>query len=456
MKKKHVIVLGAGISGLSAAWFLNKSLPVNITLLEKTERAGGLLHTEYTSDFLFEKGARLFRASKSPELLTLVEELGLGKQIISGFAKQYPRYAYQEGKLIRFPNNPLSFCFSPLTRHFVPALLSEWSKPIKCEDETVWEFVLRRLGPDVARHFFDPLVVGIFGGDIRELSIRACFPLLKRFETENGSILNGFIRHWKKERKMPKVSPCGVPRSAIFSFKKGVQQLVDRLAEKSGAECYFGQEVQRIAMKESRVEVTTQDRIYYADALICALGLKESIHLLEPLAPEASRELLKIPTQSMALVNIGYKERVLPVRGLGYLIGKQEQEEVLGAFFDSSFWKEHNQSPKETRLTIKLEEKGREESWYIQTALTGLKKHLQLFATPSEISFKRLVRAIPQYGPGHLEKMKILIEGLGKRLPRCFLAGNYLLGTGVEDCIVRAKQAATECKALLYDNAALL
>jgi protoporphyrinogen/coproporphyrinogen III oxidase len=455
MKKKHVIVLGAGVSGLCAAWFLSRnSQPVNITLLEKTERAGGLLHTEYTPDFLFEKGARLFRTNKSPELLKIVEELGLESQIISCSAKQQSRYAYQEGKLRRFPSNPLSFCFSSLTRHFVLALLSEWKKPVKYEDETVWEFVHRRLGSEAARHFFDPLVVGIFGGDIRQISIRACFPLLKRFEEQNGSILNGMIHHYRAQRKMPKTSSCGLARSSIFSFKKGVQQFVDRLLVKSGAECHFGQEVQRIAIKENRVEVVTQDRVYYADALICALALKESTQLLDPLVPEISRELLKTPTQGMAVVNIGYKENVLPLKGLGYLIGKQAQEEVLGVLFDSSFWKEQNQSLRETRLTVNLEERGREESWYIQTALKSLKKHLDLSATPSHISFKRILRAIPQYGPGHFEKIKSIKEELKQRLPRYFLAGNYLVGVSVEECIVRAKEVATECSALLCNDTA--
>lgn len=435
MKKKHVIVLGAGISGLSAAWFLSQSgQPVDVTLIEKTERAGGLLQTEYTPDFLFEKSARLFKADKSLELLKLAHALGLHDQIIHRTAKGFARYTYQDGKLRRFPDSPLGFCVSSLTRGFIPALVSEWKKPAKCEDETVWEFVQRRLSPELARTFFDPLVVGIFGGDMRELSVRACFPLLKRCEEQHGSILRGLLHYWKSR-----------PRSPFFSFKQGVQQLIDRLLAKSGAECHFEQEVQRIAIKDNKVEVVTQDRIYYGDGLICALGLKESVQLLEPLASETARELQKIPALGMAVVNIGYKENVLPLQGFGYLVGKQAQEDILGVLFDSSLWPQHNRQAEETRLTVNIEEKGREEEWYVHTALSALKKHLNLCATPAEVSVKRIVRAIPQYSPGHFEKIKTLTEELSKRLPRCFLAGNYLCGVSVEECIARAKQAVDEC-----------
>lgn len=435
MKKKHVIILGAGISGLSAAWFLSRSgQPVDVTLIEKTARAGGLLHTEYTPDFLFEKSARLFKADKSPELLKLAHALGLQEQIIQRSDKGFARYTYHEGKLRRFPGSPLGFCVSSLTRGFLPALLSEWKKPARYEDETVWEFVQRRLSPELARTFFDPLVVGIFGGDMREISVRACFPLLKHFEEQHGSILRGLLHNWKNR-----------PRSPFFSFKQGVQQLIDQLLAKSGAECQFGQEVQRIAVKDNKVEVVTQDRIYYADGLICALGLKESVQLLEPLAPESARGLQKIPALGMAVVNIGYKENVLPLHGFGYLVGKQAQEEILGVLFDSSLWPQHNRQKEETRLTVNIEEKGREEDWYVHTALSALKKHLNLSATPAEVSVKRVVRAIPQYSPGHFDKIKTLKEELNKRLPRCVLAGNYLFGVSVEECVARAKEAAAEC-----------
>ncbi|HEY2811422.1 MAG TPA: protoporphyrinogen oxidase [Rhabdochlamydiaceae bacterium] len=447
MRKKHIIVLGSGISGLSAAWNLSQSQhPVDITVVEKSNRAGGLLHTEYMSDFHFEKGPRAFKVNKCPALLELVCALGMANELLWTPLKRHPRYLWHNGELHRFPSHPLSFCFSPLTRGFISALFSEWRKPSKEGDETVWEFVMRRFNHDVARLFFDPLVVGIFGGDIREISVRACFPKLKSWEEKYGCVTKGFFYDWNATRKAPKFacSVPGLPNEAIFSFKKGIEQLPHALMAKIPADFHFQQDVQRIAMKENKVEVATQDRIFYADALFCALPIKETSQLFEHLVPEIAREFLKVPSEGIAVLNMGYDGLVLPFSGYGYLVPTHAQEEILGAVFDSSIFPQHNHRPLETRLTIKMEERGRDDAWYVDAALRALRRHLGISQMPTALSFKRAQRAIPQYGVSHLDKMANLRAEFSKRLPRCFLAGNYLSGVTVDQCIARAKEAVSE------------
>lgn len=447
MRKKHIIVLGAGISGLSVSWYLNRlQCPVDITIIEKSDRVGGWLHTEYMSDFHFEKGPRTLKVDKCPATMQLVQELGMPHELIWTHLKPHHRYLWLEGELHRFPTNPISFCLSPLTRGFISALFSEWKKPAKSGDETVWEFVLRRFNYNVARLFFDPLVVGIFGGDIREISVRACFPLLKSWEEKYGCVTKGFFHHWKEKRKLSKYSSIisDLPLSAIFSFKNGMEQLPQMIMAKTPAEYHFNQEVQRVLIKENKVEVMTQDRIFYADAVFCALPIKETSQLFEPLVPEIAREFLKIPSDGIAVLNFGYDSPVLPIQGFGYLVPTYAEEEILGVVFDSSVFPQHNKSPQQTRLTIKMQDRGREEVWYIDAALRGIRKHLNISQTPNAISFKRAIRAIPQYGVCHLEKMTGLREEFNKRLPRCFLAGNYLSGVSVDQCITRAKEAVAE------------
>lgn len=447
MKKKHVIILGAGISGLSAAWYLSRTdQPLDITVIEKSDRAGGWLHTEHMQDFHFEKGPRTFKVNKCPSTMQLVRELGLGDQLIWTQLKPHHRYLWLEGELHRFPTNPISFCLSPLTRGFISAILSEWKRPSKQGDETVWEFVLRRFNYDVARLFFDPMVVGIFGGDIRAISVRACFPMLKTWEEKYGCVTKGWLHHWNDKRKRSKYSTdvSGVPLSAIFSFRNGIEQLPQTVMQKTPAAYHFNQDVQRVCIKDNKVEVSTQERIFYADALFCALPVKETSQLFEPYVPDISREFLKVPSEGIAVVNFGYDCDVLPVRGFGYLTPTHAQEEILGVVFDSSVFPQHNSHERETRLTIKMEDKGREDSWYIDAALRGIRKHLGISRMPKAISFKRALRAIPQYGVGHLEKMAGLKEEFSKRLPRCFLLGNYLKGVTVDQCIARAKEAVGE------------
>lgn len=455
MQKKQIIILGAGISGLSTAWYLSRTgLPLEITILEKSSRAGGWLHTDHTTGYHFEKGPRTFKVNKTPSILHLAAELGLQKEVIWSESKPHHRYLWHEGELHRFPTNPLSFLLSPITKGFARALISEWKRPIKLGDETVWEFVLRRFNYDVARLFFDPLVVGIFGGDIRKISVRACFPKLKHWEEKCGSVTKGFFAQRKEQKGQSSFSTEieGIPLSAMFSFRCGIEQLPQTIVDHIPATICYNQEAQEIAFEKERVNVKTENGQFQADDLFCALPLTETGHLFKNHFPEFSKELLKIPSEGVAVVNFGYDTHVLPVQGFGYLTPTYAYEDILGVVFDSSVFLEHNRRPQETRLTIKLSDTGCSEEKSIEMALRGIRRHLGISQMPKEISFKRATRAIPQYGVGHLEKMAELSNQFCKKLPRCQLVGNYLEGVSVNHCIARAKKAVEEWLHMLMQS----
>jgi oxygen-dependent protoporphyrinogen oxidase len=453
MQKKQIIILGAGISGLSAAWYLSRTeSPLKITILEKSSRAGGWIHTDHTTGFHFEKGPRTFKVDKCPSTMRLIAELGLQEEVIWSEAKSHHRYLWHEGELHRFPTNPISFLFSPITKGFIRALLAEWKKPIKWEDETVWEFVLRRFNYDVARLFFDPMVVGIFGGDIRKISMRACFPKLKSWEEKYGSVTKGFFAQMKEKKGQSAFSKDveGIPLSAIFSFRCGIEQLPQTIVNQIPATICYNREAKELFFEKDRIIVNTEKEQFSADFLFCALPLTETGHLFEHHVPEFSKELLKIPSEGVAVINFGYDSNVLPVQGFGYLTPTYAHEDILGVVFDSSAFSEHNRRQQETRLTIKLQEIGRSEEKNIELALKGIRRHLGISQMPKAISFKRTQCAIPQYGVGYLEKMAELKNQFCKKLPHCQLVGNYLEGVSVDLCISRAKKAVEEWKNFLY------
>jgi len=452
MQKKQVIILGAGISGLSAAWYLSRTgLPLEITILEKSSRAGGWMHTDHTTGYHFEKGPRTFKVDKTPSIMRLITELGLQEEVIWSESKPHHRFLWHEGELHRFPTNPLSFLLSPITKGFVRALISEWKRPIKLGDETVWEFVLRRFNYDVARLFFDPLVVGIFGGDIRKISVRACFPKLKSWEEKYGSVTKGFFAQRKERKGQSPFSKDieGIPLSAIFSFRCGIEQLPQAIVNQIPATICYNQEAKEISFEKDRIQVKTENEQFSADYLFCALPLMETGHLFKTHLPEFSKELLKIPSEGVAVVNVGYDAQVLPVQGFGYLTPTYAYEDILGVVFDSSVFSEHNRRQQETRMTIKLTETGHSEEKNIEMALKGIRRHLGISQIPKAISFKRNQRAIPQYGVGHLEKMAELKNQFCKKLPHCQLVGNYLEGVSVNLCIARAQKAVEEWQACL-------
>lgn len=449
-KKKQVIILGAGISGLSSAWYLARTgLPLEITILEKSSRSGGWMHTDHTTGFLFEKGPRTFKVDKCPSIVRLAVELGLQQELIWSEARPHHRYLWYDGEIHRFPTNPIAFLLSPITKGFLRALLTEWKRPVKCADETVWEFVLRRFNYDVARLFFDPMVVGIFGGDIRKISVRACFPKLKQWEETYGSLTKGFLAHMKEKKRSSPYSKDveGLPLSAMFSFRSGIEQLPQSIVNQTPAKIRYQQEVKEILKQQDRIIVRTEQEQFSCDHLFCALPVAETGRLLENLAPEVFKEFLKIPCLGLDVVNFGYEGQVLPIQGFGYLTPTHAHEDILGVVFDSTIFPEHNRSTYETRITIKLEETGRSEEKVIEAALKGIRRHLGVSQIPKSISFKRAHRAIPQYGVGHLEKMAELNHQFSKKHPQCRLVGNYLDGVSVDNCIARAKKTVEEWQA---------
>ncbi|MBI3237095.1 MAG: protoporphyrinogen oxidase [Chlamydiales bacterium] len=443
--KQKVLILGAGISGLSLAWYLTRSsLPLEVTILEKTARPGGWLHTENNTGYLFEKGPRTFKVDKSLSTIQLLSELGLSQEIIWSCEKPHHRYVWLRDRLVKFPTDPFSFLFSPLTKGFLRALATEWKKPAYCRDETVWNFISRRFNEDIARLCFDPMVVGIFGGDSRYISVRSCFPTLKRWEEEYGSVTKGFYKTFQQKRKEPKHCPLisGLPPSAIYSLKGGMEQIPQTLINQLPVEIQYESEVTAIRHLGSHVEVTAGDKIYKADFLFSALPVAQIGFLLKPLVPHLAEQLSCVKSCSITVINAGYRKKVLPVEGFGYLTSTFSKEEILGVVFDSSVFPQHNATPTETRLTIKLEDRGLSKDAMIDAALQGIRRHLGITCKPDSLSYKLAVHAIPQYGVGHLDQMLQLEQELLTQFPRLRLTGNYLTGVSVDQCIAKSREVA--------------
>ncbi|MEN9344299.1 MAG: putative protoporphyrinogen oxidase [Chlamydiota bacterium] len=443
MHRKRVIIIGAGISGLAAGWYLKKThQPLDITYLEKTSRVGGWLQTNHTTGFHFEQGPRAFKVSRSLATIRLLAELELHSEVLSSNAKPHHRYLWHEEELHRFPTHPLAFLFSSLTKGFVKALLSEWRQPCKIGDETVWEFTLRRFNYDVARKLFDPLVVGIFGGDIRRISVKAAFPILKEWEERFGSVTKGFLCT-RKERRMCPSYALDMPHlslDALFSFKAGIEALPQALLTQMQPTIHYDTFAKKLEFSpDGTVRIHTNKQLFEAEAVILACPVKSAGELLEQHFPEMGKELLSVHSQGIAVVNAGYDTRVLPVEGFGYLTATHAHEDVLGVVFDSSVFPEHNRQIEQTRLTIKLDENGRQEDEYIRSALSGIRRHLNISRTPDAICCKKATAAIPQYCTFHLEKMEQFDKQLRLKLPQCYLVGNYISGVSVNDCIARAQ-----------------
>jgi len=419
-RSADVLILGAGISGLALAYHLRRIHPeLRIAILEKKERAGGWLETAHVEGFSFEKGPRTFSTKRSLPLLQLIRDLGLEEQIIFSIPAAKQRFLYREGKLRKV----LSEVFSLL-----PTLLTEWMREAVHEDESIYTFAVRRFSKKVTERLFDPLTLGIYAGDIQQLSVRSCFPLLKEFEKKWGSVTRGFLHH-EKNKEAPLFSLCGGASTLIQTLSKELEEVL-----------HLNEAVEQLIFTLEGVEVLTTQGHWRAEHLFCALPLQAAASLWAPHDPELSALLLEIPCKTIHVVNLGFqKSKVLP-SGFGYLVPSSEKESVLGAVFDSEIFSKKSRG---AYLTFMV--RG-EEDFPKQVALEALERHLKITETPDIAMVSTAENAIPQYLVGHEERVQRIENRIRTRFPRCTLLGNYLRGVSVSDCVLAASWAASYWK----------
>jgi oxygen-dependent protoporphyrinogen oxidase len=353
----------------------------------------------------------MFSWGRCPELRRLAEELGL--EVVRALPRGAARYLWTEGKLRKFPSFSLLF---PL----LPALLREWRAPSRKGDETIAQFAERRVGKRAAELLFDPLTLGVYAGSMRELSILSCFPELKRWEEAYGSLTKGLL----KER--------GSEDAGLFTFAGGVQSLTDALARKLQGRIHYGEEAMSLREDAQGVEVVTQRGRWRGERLICAAPPQASAVLF----PQAREAFAAIPMLGVTVVNLGYPEDVLPVKGFGYLVPSCAQEEILGTVFDSAVFPLQSQ---ETRLAVMIRGTDKTDAAYTGIALRAVQRHLRVQAPPAVSRVCRAPAAIPQYAVGHAERMERLRQWLAAAFPRCRLVGNYLEGASVNACAARGR-----------------
>jgi protoporphyrinogen/coproporphyrinogen III oxidase len=437
------IILGAGISGLSCAWFLKQKFGSRLSLLvlEKTERAGGWVCTKKQEGFLFEQGPRSCRSKgHGIETLRLVEELGLQEEVIIGSPSACFRYLYLDQQLQRLPHHFISLFLSPLTRRAIPSLLKEWKQASSSQaDESVYDFFNRRLGPYIAETFIDPFVSGIYAGDTRQLSMQSCFPSFYALEKEKGSLTKGLLM---RRASKTSISPFiqHVQRSPLFTFKKGMQTLTDTLANRLEENLRFHCQVVGLKQEGKKMHIALSNgEELQADWVISTLPSLDLGGLLP---------IKSIPHATLAVVNVGYRRSVLKEKGFGYLIPSKEKEDILGCVWDSSAFPQQNHHPEETRLTLMMGGMHHPhldllpKEACIQKALEALSKHLGIEALPDSLAFKWAKNCIPQYPVGYQEEKEALRRLLAVQWPQLTLLGNGFTGVALNDCIAQARQWA--------------
>lgn len=449
---KNVTILGGGISGLSYAWFLKKQRPnLEITILEKEDRLGGWIHTTENQGFLFEQGPRSCRPFGPGEAtLNLIQELGLEDEVILGEAAAHKRFLYFGNKLHSLPGGVFSLLHTPWFWPLLPALVHEYYKPAQTySEETIEAFFTRRFNHKIADLLIDPMVSGIYAGDIRQLSLKSCFPTFYQWEQQHGSLIKGLLFAPRKRSQNPFIQK--VQKSSLFTLKNGMKSLIDALQHKLDAKILLSSTAEGLSFTNKGIDIHLKGRTLQTDHVVFALPAPALASLLLPHHSLLAEKLNKIPYSSIASVQLGYRHRVLKQQGFGYLVPSSAKENILGMIWESSAFPQLNRDPDETRLSVMMggprlagfDAHSQEE--FKQIAIEAAERHLGIRQRPELIHCKLSRQAIPQYLLGHDDLVRSIEKDLATLSPAITLLGNSFYGVSVNDCIAHARNP-TRCK----------
>jgi oxygen-dependent protoporphyrinogen oxidase len=421
-------------------------------VLESEPRAGGKIGSERINGFLCEQGPGGFLDNK-PKTLELCASLGIAPLRSNENAKK--RFLYSKGKLNILPDSPAAFLKSNiLSWRGKFRIAGELFAPRGPADETVADFILRRLGKEALEQLIDPMVSGVYAGDSHTMSITSAFPRIKELEQQYGSLIKALVkirRQRKREQGREAASKVNTaPGGTLTSFGEGVQTLTDALAHRLGERLRTGEAVQGITKINHHYQVVSADTTYDAEILIIATPAYVASQLLNDFDQSIAKVLAEIPYPHVSVVCLGYQKSQVqhPLDGFGFLIPHKENRKILGTLWDSSIFT--NRAAENTVLLRtmiggaqfpELAELGPDQLQDI--VLAELRSILGFKGDPEMAKVYHWPKAIPQYLVGHGAKLKALKESLTAH-HSLYLTGNAFRGIGMNDCIANAYQLAEE------------
>lgn len=464
MPSSRVVIVGGGLSGLSLAFRLRERLPTAlITILEKRSSPGGNIATVHRDGFRVECGPNGIFDAK-PSTLQLCRDLGLGKRLIAGSeSARKNRYLFLGGRLRALPGSLASFVTSPVLswRGKVSLVMEKYRKrPLDAPaDESVAAFARRRAGNEVADVLADAVVTGIHAGDPELLSVNAAFPRLAQFEREYGSVMRGVTATSRQRRKEAATRGERPQPQRLWSFREGLQVLVDALRDRLADSIVSGVTVRRIERADAGWLVRGEgEDVWPADAVVLTAHAHEQAAMVADLDPILADEMRAIPYNRVAVVAVGYREADVPGRcdGFGYIAPQNTRRDVLGVQWCSSIFPER--APAGMVLWRALcggWHRGDMLDWpderLVDAVRNELRQAMGVTAAPSFVQVVRWPAAIPQYVLGHLDRVRRIEERVaGHR--GLFVGGNAYHGVAMNDCTEQAIVLAERVTAFTGDS----
>ena len=491
---KRVVVIGGGITGLAAAHRLiershESGKPLDLTVLEAGSRVGGIVKTRERDGFLLESGPDSF-ISEKPAALALVKRIGLESHLIETNQHYRRSFIVRDGKLLPVPEG---FHLLAPSRWwpFLKSDIFSWSGKARMAfdlllprrrlngsnvgnnaDESLAEFVRRRLGTEALERMAQPMIGGIYTADPERLSLQATMPRFLEMEREHRSLIRALRKQNSQTVSEDVRSEISGPRYSLFlSFDRGMQVLTDALEERIsnfGTQISTGTgsgqttirvntTVESITLAETDSDgghspkwklTTSGHETLFADAICLALPAYVSSRLLSTVDPQLAAELAGISYASSATINLGFKRDDIPhpLDGFGFVVPFSEKRSLLACTFSSVKFADRAPDGKVLLRAfvggaLQPELLELDEDQLLGRVLGDLRDLLGIERAPLRAEVTKWERSMPQYHVGHLERVKRIEACLGC-IPGLVLAGNAYLGLGIPDCIRSGEAAA--------------
>jgi protoporphyrinogen/coproporphyrinogen III oxidase len=459
---KKVVVIGGGITGLTAAYYLQKeiqgkNLPIELKLVEASHRLGGKIQTLIQDGFVIERGPDSFvPRNSSPQ--RLAEEIGIDHTLVgSNWGKSYviaggELYPMPGGSIIGIPTQIAPFITTnlfSLTGKMRAAADFILPRSGVTDDQSLGKFFRRRMGDEVVENLIEPLLTGIYAGDIDQLSLMSTFPELHRIEQKHRSLIAGIKKAAAQTKNEGK-------NGRFLTFSNGLQSLVE------GVEAALFPQTVHKGMKVSRIQQETGEgyTIHFTNGHVLeadSVVITTPHHSLQSMFPAYSfMDFLKeMPATSVATVSMGFSQSAITenMNGNEYIVSRNSDYSITACTWTHKKWP-HAAPEGKVLIRCYLGKSGDEtivdlsDDQIQQIVLEDLEKIMNLEGEPDFTVVTRYKDSMPQYTVGHQERTKSLYRDLEAELPGVFIAGSSFEGLGIPECIEQGEKVVR--KAIQY------
>ena len=450
---KRVAIIGAGITGLSAMHYLLKEgKDLTVDLFEASGRAGGKVNTHSRDGYTIELGPESYLARK--EVMTeLAYEVGLGDTLVRNQTGQ--AYIYAKNKLSPVPKGTMlgvPMALSPL----LTTDLVSWTGKLRAgldfikpamplyKDISVGEFFRARFGDDLLEHMIEPLLAGVYGTDIDQLSLMSTYPNFKETEEAYGSLMKGLIAEKKDKPAAPKTKT-----GAFLQFKNGLQSFIDRLVsenEKRGGQIHFNFDVTAIEKTEDGYDLTADGGTHHYDEVIVTTPHFQYKRWFKDKEFEYFKHM---EATSVATVVMAFDEEQVKntIEGTGFVISRNMDTSITACTWTNKKW-EHSTPEGKALLRAYVGRPGdfivheKSDEDIVRLAREDLDKIMDLDGEPEFTIVTRMMNAMPNYFVGHKYIIDDIQKYAAENYPGLHLIGASHYAVGLPDCVQTAKDTA--------------